>query len=64
MPQPKPVKYPNLLSQISDAVSAHQAVHDEVATHAQEHHEKLDQKRKQAHVAAIAKKLIEGDGKS
>lgn len=64
MVQQKPIKYPNLVDQIKATVAAHEAIHDEVHTHVQEHHAKLQDKRKQLHVAEMAKKLIEGDGKS
>ena len=64
MVQPKPVKYPNLVDQIKATVDAHAAIHEGVSTHVQQYHAKLEDKRKQLHVAEIAKKLIEGDGKS
>lgn len=64
MVQPKRVAYPNLVDQIKATVEAHAAIHDEVSTHVQEHRAKLEDKRRQLHVAEIAKKLIEGDGKS
>ena len=63
MAQQKPVKYPNLVDQIKSVVAAHEAIHDGVRTHVQEHHAKLEEQRKQLHVAHMAKKLIEGDGK-
>lgn len=63
MPQPKPVKYPNIVDQIRSTVDAHAALHDAVETHVQEHHKALDDKRKQLHVSHVAKALIEKDGK-
>lgn len=64
MAQQKPVSYPNLVDQIKAVVDAHEAVHQETMTHAQEHRQKMDDKRKQLHVKHMAQKLIEGDGKS
>lgn len=64
MPQPKPVAYPNLVDQIKAVVSAHTAIHEETANHAAEHRAKLEAKRTQLHASHVAKKLIEGDGKS
>lgn len=63
MDKPKPVVYPNIMESINAAVEAHAAVHDAVKTHAQTHHDALVAKRKQMHVAQVAKKLIEEDGK-
>lgn len=59
----KPVSYPNILDQLTAVTEAHAAIHDGVATHVQEHKAKLEEKRKQLHVAHVAKALIEGDGK-
>lgn len=64
MPQPKTVSYPNLVDQISKVVAAHEAVQESIRTHVQDHHAALENKRKQLHVAHMAKKLIEEDGKS
>lgn len=64
MPQPKPVAYPNLVEQIKATVAAHEAIHAEVENHAAEHHAKLESKRTQLHASHMAKRLIEGDGKS
>lgn len=63
MDKPKPVVYPSIMESVNEAVAAHAAVHEQVKTHAQNHHDALQAKRKQMHVAEIAKKLIEEDGK-
>lgn len=63
MARAKPVAYPNLLDKLNEVVSAHAAIHEAVANHATAHVAKLEDKRKQRHVANMAKKLIEGDGK-
>lgn len=64
MPQPKPIAYPNLADQIKSTVSAHNAIHDAVSTHAEAHRAKLDADRAKLQAGHMAKKLIEGDGKS
>jgi hypothetical protein len=63
MDKSKTVVYPSILESINAAVEAHSAVHDAVKTHAQAHHAALVAKREQLHVAQVAKKLIEEDGK-
>jgi hypothetical protein len=63
MAQQKPVAYPNLVEQIRSTVSAHAAIHDEVANHAKTHQAALEAKRSQLHVSHMAKSLIESDGK-
>lgn len=63
MTKAKPVAYPNIVDAMNQVVDAHAAIHDTVATHAAEHHAKLEARRKQLHVEHVAKKLIEEDGK-
>jgi hypothetical protein len=64
MAQKKPITYPNLVAQINAIVASHAAIHEGIVTHAENRHAELEQKRKQMAVGHIAKKLIEGDGKS
>lgn len=64
MTQAKPVHYPNLVDQIKAVTATGETIHEAVKTHVQEHHARLEAQRKQLHVQQMAKKLIEGDGKS
>jgi hypothetical protein len=63
MAQSKPVSYPNIVDQLTAVTTAHAALHETVETHVQEHRAALDAKRRQLHVAHLAKALIEKDGK-
>jgi hypothetical protein len=64
MPKEKPVPYPNLLDRINKVTDAHAAIHDDAKAHAEIWYAAIEAKRKRMHVAHVAKKLIESDGKS
>jgi hypothetical protein len=64
MAQSKPIAYPNLVDQINAIAASHAAIHEGIATHADNRRAELEHKRNHLAVTHAAKKLIEGDSKS